>query len=46
VSVHRDGNTESAHGHLFDWHWNVYKSRASERAASAYIMSDGVLAHT
>ena len=23
--------------------WNVHKSRASERAAFAYIMSDGVL---
>jgi hypothetical protein len=28
---------------VFDWDWNVHKSRVSERAAFAYIMSDGVL---
>jgi hypothetical protein len=26
-----------------DWNWNVHERRAGERAAFAYIMSDGVL---
>ena len=30
-------------GSALGWDWNVHKSRASERAAFAYIMSDGVL---